>query len=150
MHRGDRLFCVIATSMPSEMKSGSVLTKEGTALPESVQTEPFMKGWNLVSDADAAQTQRNVEQAGWQFLRGREIRASATARDLKQAIRRALQHLAEAADRQKVNAVEVIGFDATKLIFFFEVAARGYARQIQREARPALSDQQHEDRRIAG
>lgn len=133
--------------MPAEIKPGSVLTKEGIALPESVHIEPFMPGWNLVSDADAAQTQRKLEQAGWHFVQGEEIVRSATARELITAMYRAMQRVGDEAARLNVNAVEVIGFDATKLVFVYEVAARGYGRHIQQ---PRLAVRQNGKRRIVG
>lgn len=126
--------------MVADIKPGTVLTKEGTVLPNSVRTEPFMPGWNLVPDADAAQTRVNVERDGWKFLPGREIIVSATARKLNEAIKKSLQRVVHEAERQNANAVEIAEFDATKLLLVYEVAARAFARQIQPMEGPRASN----------
>lgn len=123
--------------MATEMKSGSVLIKDRTPVPESVQAEPYIPGWNLVRDADVAQTQENLERAGWHFFYAEpEIVGEAFTRDFKAALRRAAQHLAGKVDEQKLNAIEVTSIIATKVFGFYDVAVQGRPRHIQQNAVP--------------
>lgn len=53
--------------MPETIKTGAVLIKEGTLLPEALrfESEPYAPGWRLVKNLDGCGLARIIREAGW-------------------------------------------------------------------------------------
>ena len=72
--------------MPDTIKTGTILIKEGTLLPETVrfESEPCVPGWRLVKDLDGCGLNREIHEAGWSFFwRPGEIGATVFGLDKK-------------------------------------------------------------------
>lgn len=56
--------------MPDTIKTGTILIKEGTVVPETVrfESEPCVPGWRLVMDLDGCGLDRKIREAGWTFF----------------------------------------------------------------------------------
>jgi hypothetical protein len=53
--------------MPDTIKPGTILIKEGTLLPETLQfeSESCVPGWRLVKDLDRCGLAGKIHKAGW-------------------------------------------------------------------------------------
>ena len=60
----------VETLMPDTIKTGTILIKDGTLLPESLrfESEPCVPGWRLVTDLDGYGLDRKIREAGWTFF----------------------------------------------------------------------------------
>ncbi len=56
--------------MSDTIKTGTILIKEGTLLPEAVrfESECGVPGWRLVKDLDRCGLDREIREAGWTFF----------------------------------------------------------------------------------
>jgi hypothetical protein len=56
--------------MPDTIKTGTILIKEGTHLPEVLrfESEPCAPGWRLVKNLDGYGLDRKIHEAGWTLL----------------------------------------------------------------------------------
>ena len=56
--------------MQDKISSGTILIKEGTALPAALpfESEPYSSGWRLVKDLDGDGLDRKIHEAGWTFF----------------------------------------------------------------------------------
>src|SRR5437879_7455210 len=82
--------------MPDTIKTGTILIKEGTLLPEAVrfESESCAPGWRLVQNLDGYELGRKVQDAGWTFfwLAG-EIGATVFGFDELKTLRRAVEQI---------------------------------------------------------
>jgi hypothetical protein len=65
--------------MAETIKTGTVLIKEGTLLPEALrfESEFCVPGWRLVTDLDGYALDREIHKAGWTFFcQAGEIKAT--------------------------------------------------------------------------
>jgi hypothetical protein len=56
--------------MPDTIKTGTILIKDGTFLPDALrfESEPCATGWRLVKNLDGYGLGRKVHEAAWTFF----------------------------------------------------------------------------------
>jgi len=92
------------------IKTGTVLIKDGTLLPDALQveSEPCATDWRLVKDLDGYELHRKINEAGWTFfcLAG-EIKATIFGFDGQKTVRRAVKRISANPKSSKFNALEI-------------------------------------------
>jgi hypothetical protein len=97
--------------MPDTIKTGTILIKEGTLLPETVQIEskPCVPGWRLVKDLDGCGLDRKIHEAGWTFSwRAGEIGATVFGIDEQKTLRRAVEQILANLESAEFNSLEIM------------------------------------------
>ncbi|MGB7622066.1 MAG: hypothetical protein WBN92_06920 [Terriglobia bacterium] len=120
--------------MTGEIKTGTILIREGTPLPEGLQfeSEPYSEGWRLVKDLEGSSPDRRITKAGWTFfyLAG-EFKVSVFGSDREktqgQAVHRILAHLKS----EKCNCLEITQVAAKRFLGIAYVTVSANARHIQ-------------------
>jgi hypothetical protein len=97
--------------MPDTVKTGTILIKEGTLLPESLRFEskPCAPGWRLVKNLNGYELGRKIHEAGWTFfgLTG-EIGATVFGFDEQKTLRRAVEQILANLESAKFNSLEIM------------------------------------------
>jgi hypothetical protein len=96
--------------MPDKISSGTILIREGTALPAALplESEPYSSGWRLVKDLDGDGLGRKIQQAGWAFFcQAGEIKATVFGLDEEKMARRAVAHILANKPPEKFNSLEI-------------------------------------------
>jgi hypothetical protein len=97
--------------MPDTIKTGTILIKEGTLLPESVrfESEPCAPGWRLVKNLDRYGLDRKIHEAGWTFSwRAGEIGATVFGLDEQKTLRRAVEQILANLESAEFNSLEIM------------------------------------------
>ena len=97
--------------MPYTIKTGTILIKEGTRLPEYLrfEREPCAPGWRLVKNLDGYELGRQIHEAGWTFSRrAGEIGATVFGLDEQKALRRAVEQILASLESAEFNSLEII------------------------------------------
>ena len=96
--------------MPDTIKTGTILIKEGTLLPEVLrfESEPCAPGWRLVKNLDGYGLDRKIHEAGWTFfcLAG-EIKATVFGFDEQKRVRGAVKRILANLKSEKFNSLEI-------------------------------------------
>ena len=96
--------------MAETIKTGTILIKEGTLLPEALQfeSEPCATGWRLVKNLDGYGLDRKIHEAGWTFfcLAG-EIKATVFGFEGQETVRRAVKRILAKLKSEKFNSLEI-------------------------------------------
>ena len=120
--------------MTQEIGIGTVLIKEGTPLPQGLQveSEPYLKGWRLVSNLNSAALDRKLCDSAWAFffLAG-EIKAMAFGSDTRTTTRRAIQKIVASMKSDHFNCLEISRVAKKKFLGLPTVSVGGYPRHIQ-------------------
>ena len=90
--------------------SGTILIREGTALPAAVpfESEPYSSGWRLVKDLDGNGLGRKIQEAGWTFFcQAGEIKATVFGLDEEKMARRAVAHILANLPSERFNSLEI-------------------------------------------
>jgi hypothetical protein len=96
--------------MPDAIKTGTILIKEGTLLPELLrfESEPCA-GWRLVKNLDGYGLGRKIHEAGWTFSwRPGEIGATLFGLDEQMAPRRAVEQILANLESAEFNSLEIM------------------------------------------
>lgn len=118
--------------MAERIKTGTVLVKEETLLPESLQveSEPYSKGWRLVKGLDGDGLERKIHEAGWTlFFMAGEVSATVLGSDSAGSARRAVKKLM--MDANGFNCLEISRVAGKRFLGLPCVAASGHARHLQ-------------------
>ena len=103
--------------MAQTIKKGTILIKDGTFLPDTLQfeSEPCATGWRLVKNLDGYGLGRKIHEAGWTFfyLAG-EIKATIFGFDGQRTVRRAVKRILANLKSEKFNGLEVMQVDAKR------------------------------------
>ena len=97
--------------MPVTIKTGSILIKEGTLLPEVLrfESEPCAPGWRLVKNLDGDGLGRKIHEAGWTFSwRAGEIGATVFGLDEQKTLRRAVGQILANLESAEFNTLEIM------------------------------------------
>ena len=97
--------------MPDTFKTGAILIKEGTLLPEVLrfESEPCATGWRLVKNFDGYGLGRKIHEAGWTFSsRAGEIGATVFGLDEQKTLRRAVEQILAKRGSAEFNSVEIM------------------------------------------
>ena len=95
---------------PDKIRPGTILIREGTALPEALPfaSEPYSSGWRLVKDLDGDGLSRKIQEAGWAFfcLAG-EINVTVFGFNEQKTVRRAVERILANPRSEKFNSWEI-------------------------------------------
>lgn len=97
--------------MPDTIKTGTVLIKEGTPLPEALRFESESCGpsWRLVKNLDGYELDRKIHEAGWNFFcPSGEIKATAFGFDEQKTVRRAVEPILANLKSERFNSLEIM------------------------------------------
>src|SRR5882762_7749634 len=128
--------------MPDTFKTGAILIKEGTLLPEVLrfESEPCAPGWRLVKNLDGDGLGRKIHEASWTFSwRAGEIGATVFGLDEQKTLRRAVgQILAnlESAEFSTLEIMRVTSEASKRFLGVRYVTVSAHARHIQASAIP--------------
>jgi hypothetical protein len=120
--------------MAQTIKKGTILIKDGTFLPDTLQfeSEPCATGWRLVKNLDGYGLGRKIHEAGWTFfyLAG-EIKATIFGFDGQRTVRRAVKRILANLKSEKFNGLEVMQVDAKRFLGFPYTSVCAHSRHIQ-------------------
>jgi len=97
--------------VPDTIKTGTILIKEGTLLPEVLrfESEPCALGWRLVKNLDGYGLGRKIREAGWTFSRrAGEIGATVFGLDEQKTLRRAVEQILANLEAAEFNSLEIM------------------------------------------
>jgi hypothetical protein len=97
--------------MPDTIKTGTILIKEGTLLPEVLrfESEPCAPGWRLVKNLDGYRLGRKIHEAGWTFsCRPGEIGATLFGLDEQMTLRRTVEQILANLESAEFNSLEIM------------------------------------------
>jgi hypothetical protein len=97
--------------MPDTIKTGTILIREGTLLPEALrfESEPCVPGWRLVKDLDGCELDRKIHEAGWTFSgRAGEIGTTVFGIDEQKTLRRAIEQVLANLESAEFNSLEIM------------------------------------------
>src|SRR5258708_37019603 len=131
--------------MPVTIKTGAILIKEGTLLPEVLrfESEPCAPGWRLVKNLDGDGLGRKIHEAGWTFSwRAGEIGATAFGLHEQKTLRRAVGQILANLGSAEFNTLEIMPVPSVASerfmgVRYVTVSAR--SRHIQERAIPFLA-----------
>jgi len=120
--------------MTDEIKTGTVLIKDGALLPEALQmeSEPCVPGWRLVKNLDGYALDRKVHEAGWTFffLAG-EIRTIAFGADEQWTVRRAIKRILANPRSKQFNSLEITRVASKRFLGLPYMSVGAHSRHIQ-------------------
>jgi hypothetical protein len=125
--------------MPETIKTGSVLIKEGTLLPEALrfESEPYASGWRLVKNLDGCGLGRILQEVGWSSSWLCEIGATVFGLDEQKTLRRAVEQILANLDWAESNSLEImrVTLEASKrFLGVCDVTVSAHSRHIQESA----------------
>ena len=96
--------------MPETIKTGAVLIREGTLLPEALrfESEPYAPGWRLIENLDGCGLGRIIREAGWSFLWSCEFGATVFGLDEQKTLCRAVEQILANLESQEFNSLEIM------------------------------------------
>jgi hypothetical protein len=117
--------------MPDEIKTGTVLIREGALLPGALrfESESCVPDWGLVKDLNGYTLDRKVREAGWTFFfQAGEIKSTVFGIDGQQMARRAIERILRDPRSKKFNSLEIarvtsVGSERFPGVRFLTVAA---------------------------
>jgi hypothetical protein len=123
--------------MAETIKTGTILIKDGTLLPDALQfeSEPCATGWRLVKNLDGYGLGRKIHEAGWTFfcLAG-EIKATVFGFDRQKTARRAVKRILTNLKSEKFNGLEIMQVQAKRFLGLPYASVCAHSRHIQEDA----------------
>jgi hypothetical protein len=120
--------------MPDTIKTGTILIKEGTLLPEVLrfESEAFLPGWRVVKDLDGYGLGQKIEEVNWYFfyLAG-EITAITLGREELGTLRRAVKQIMAKREGRKFNSLEITRVASKRLLGVPCLSVTAHFRHIQ-------------------
>ncbi len=120
--------------MADKINTGTILIKEGTVMPESLQleSEPYLKGWRLVKNLDSSGMDRKLCGVGWTFFfMAGEVKATAVGSDIEKTTRRAVKSVIAGMKSEKLNCLEIEQVAAKRFLGIPSVTVSAHPRHIQ-------------------
>ena len=120
--------------MADKINSDSILIKEGTTLPESLQleSEPYLEGWKLVKNLGSSGLDRKLCEARWNlFYMAEEVSAVVVGFDLEKMTRRAVERVLGSMKSDRYNCVEIVDVAANRFLGLSYVTVTARPRHIQ-------------------
>ncbi len=123
--------------MAETIKTGTILIKDGTFLPDALQFEsgPCATGWRLVKNLDGYGLGQKIHEAGWTFfcLAG-EIKATVFGFDGQRTVRRAVKRILANLKSEKFNGLEIMQVVAKRFLGLPYASVYAHSRHIQESA----------------
>jgi hypothetical protein len=123
--------------MAETIKTGTILIKDGTFLPDALQfeSEPCATGWRLVKNLDSCGLDRKTHEAGWTFscVAG-EIKATVFGFDGQRTVRRAVKRILANLKSEKFNGLEITQVEAKRFLGLPYASVCAQSRHIQESA----------------
>ena len=123
--------------MPDKTSSGTILIREGTALPEALpfKSEPYLSGWRLVNDLDGDGLGRKIQEAGWSFFcQAGEIKATICGFDVQKTVHRAVKRILANLKSEKFNGLEITQVAPKRFLGVRYVTVSAHSRHVQESA----------------
>jgi hypothetical protein len=122
------------TPMGDTIKTGAILIKEGTPLPDALrlETEPFVNDWTLVKNLDGYGLDRKIHDEGWTFFCiAEEIRATVFGNDVQRMVRRAIKRILANPKSEKFNSLAITQVAPGRFLGIRYVTVSANSRHIQ-------------------
>jgi hypothetical protein len=120
--------------MAETIKTGTILIKDGTFLPEALQfeSEPCATGWRLVKNLDGYGLDRKIHEAGWTFfcLAG-EIEATVFGLEGQETVRRGVKRILAKLKSEKFNSLEITRVASKRFLGVPYASVSARSRHIQ-------------------
>jgi hypothetical protein len=120
--------------MAETIKTGTILIKDGTFLPDALrfESEPCATGWRLVKDLDGNGLHRKINEAEWTFfcLAG-DIKATIFGFDGQKTVRRAVKRILANLKSSKCNSLEITRVASKSFLGVPYVSVSACSRHIQ-------------------
>ncbi len=120
--------------MAAKINAGTILIKEGALLPDSVRfdSEPYSKGWRLVTNLRGSEMDRQLFEAGWNlFYMAEELNATAVGSHSEKTARRAVRKVIATMKSDKLNCMEITQVAAKRFLGLPYVTVSAHPRHIQ-------------------
>ena len=120
--------------MPDTIKTGTILIKEGTLLPEFLrfESEAFLPGWRVVKDLNGYGLGQKIEEAKWYFFYlVDEFRAIALGGEDLGTLRRAAKQILAKQEGQKFNSLEITKVASKRFLGIPFMSVTAHFRHIQ-------------------
>src|SRR5229473_815411 len=120
--------------MPDSIKTGTILIKDGTLLPEVLrfESEPCAPGWRLVKNLDGYGLGRKIHEAGWTFFwMAGEIGATVFGFDGQKTVRRAVKRILSNLKSGKFNSLEITRVASKRFLGLPYASVSAHSRHIQ-------------------
>jgi len=123
--------------MPDTIKTGTILIKDGTFLPDALrfESEPCATGWRLIKNLDGYGLGQKVHEAGWTFfcLAG-EINATIFGFDVPKTVRRAVKRILANLKAGEFNSLEITHVARKRFLGVRYLTVSARSRHIQEDA----------------
>jgi hypothetical protein len=123
--------------MPDTIKTGTILIKDGTFLPDALrfESEPCATGWRLVKNLDGYGLGRRVHEAGWTvFCLAGEIKATIFGLDVQKTVRRAVKRILANLKPGEFNSLEITHVARKRFLGVRSVTVSAHLGHIQENA----------------
>ncbi len=120
--------------MSDTIKTGTILIKDGTFLPEALrfESEPCATGWRLVKNLDGYGLGRKVHEAGWTFFcLASEMKAIIFGFDGQNTVRRAVKRILANLKPEKFNSVEITQVASKRFLGLPYTSVSARSRHVQ-------------------
>jgi hypothetical protein len=124
--------------MTDSIRTGTMLIKDGIAMPESlvVGTEHYSAGWSSVIGATSSELDKQIEDAGWTFFyMAGEIHTTGFGFNDQSRTDRAVAHVIDAVKRENCNCLEITQMRRRSFLGVPYTSLVAHSRHIQRSRR---------------
>jgi hypothetical protein len=123
--------------MAETIKTGTVLIRDGTLLPDALQfeSEPCATGWRLVKNLDGYGLGRKIHEAGWTFFYvAGEIKGTIFGFDGQKTVRRAVKRILTNLKWGEFNCLEITQVASKRFLGLPYASVSAHSRHIQENA----------------
>ncbi len=120
--------------MAETIKTGTILIKDGTFLPDALrfESEPCATGWRLVKDLDGYGLHHKINEAEWTFFcLACEIKATIFGFDGQKTVRRAVKRILANPKSEEFNSLEITRVVSKRFLGLPYVSVSACSRHIQ-------------------
>ncbi len=120
--------------MAETIKTGTVLIKDGTLLPDALrfESEPCVTGWRLVKNLDGYGLGQKIRATGWIFLCvAGEIKGIIFGFDGQSTVRRAVKRILTNLKLDRFNGLEITQIEVKRFLGLRYATVRAHSRHIQ-------------------
>ena len=125
---------VLVVANPAQLTRGDVLIKRDTPLPSSLRGISLRRIglWNLLFGLKASECDRLTRSGGWHFFFfAQALESTAVAATASGAIQKAFNRMSQQAEREGINAIEIIEVHTRKLFGMCRTRIAAHRRHIK-------------------